>query len=270
MHNLTLSIAPGQNTLIVGCNGVGKTSLFRVLRGLWESSSGTISLPVSPKDGRPKLMYLPQTPYAGTGSLASILSYPVLHQEIGSDEVQVLLKLVDLDYLVERFSAQDGSHVEFSLGELQRLSIARLFLHRPLFAVLDECTSALDEPMVERLYKTCEHRRITVLSVSHRPKHKRFHQRQLTLHAHAGEWSLEPVTQCVTPRSSPEISACNGASRSPPENFQLDDCQIRQPSAKRQSEGSQICQTLTMPTMSARAVTESYFSFIPSIDEFVT
>lgn len=61
-------------------------------------------------------------------------------------ELRALLRAVDLEYLVEREGGLDavvdwGS--QLSLGEQQRLGMARLFYHRPKFAILDECTSGV-------------------------------------------------------------------------------------------------------------------------------
>lgn len=61
-------------------------------------------------------------------------------------ELRRLLRAVDLDYLVEREGGLDavvdwGS--QLSLGEQQRLGMARLFYHNPKFAILDECTSGV-------------------------------------------------------------------------------------------------------------------------------
>lgn len=55
-----------------------------------------------------------------------------------------------------------------SPGERQRLALARLLFHRPKFAILDECTSTLDEAMEAAFYRTCQQRGITVLSIGHR------------------------------------------------------------------------------------------------------
>ena len=59
---------------------------------------------------------------------------------------------VDLEYLLDRYPEFQEVNWgdELSLGEQQRLGMARLFYHRPLFAILDECTSAVTTDMEER------------------------------------------------------------------------------------------------------------------------
>ena len=52
-----------------------------------------------------------------------------------------------------------------SLGETQRLAMARLFFHSPSYAILDECTSAVSSSMEERLYEHCRERNITCITI---------------------------------------------------------------------------------------------------------
>ena len=254
---------------------MGKTSLFRAIAGLWPSS-GQISLPAASADGRPGMLFLPQTPYlghhegheareaSGDGALADILAYPNSGRSVPTHRLQVtlprcscscacvcavalcrlrlpavaistarsthavcavqsLLEEVGLEHLVQSKADRGGlSTEERSLGEMQRLALARLLFQRPHFAVLDEATSTLDEAMVERLYRACEDERITVVSVSHRPKHKRFHAQQLTLEGE-GRWRLHAVDQCSTPRSvSQQLGSSSPAGFPPSLDLQVD------------------------------------------------
>ncbi|EER08770.1 conserved hypothetical protein, partial [Perkinsus marinus ATCC 50983] len=68
-----------------------------------------------------------------------------------------------------------------SLGEQQRLSMARLFWHRPTFAILDECTSAVSIKMERRLFKLCGQLGISLITISHRPALHEFHHHMVTL-----------------------------------------------------------------------------------------
>jgi ABC-type uncharacterized transport system fused permease/ATPase subunit len=63
------------------------------------------------------------------------------------------------------YVAQD----ELSLGEKQRLAIARLLHHKPRFAILDECSSAITSDMEQRMYKVCDDEKITYITIAHRP-----------------------------------------------------------------------------------------------------
>lgn len=84
-----------------------------------------------------------------TGNIELDLLYPVELKEeeaISEERLKTLLAEVDLEYLVEREGGTEavvdwGS--QLSLGEQQRLGMARLFYHTPKFAILDECTSGV-------------------------------------------------------------------------------------------------------------------------------
>ena len=70
---------------------------------------------------------------------------------------------------------------ECSLGEKQRLAIARLVYHKPRFAILDECTSAVSSEMEREMYRICRNNKITYITISHRPALMAFHERILTI-----------------------------------------------------------------------------------------
>lgn len=72
-------------------------------------------------------------------------------------------------YLVDRpdtLKAEVNWEEELSLGEKQRLAMARLYFHKPDYVVLDECTSACAGVMEQRLYNRCKEMGITVITIS--------------------------------------------------------------------------------------------------------
>jgi ABC-type uncharacterized transport system fused permease/ATPase subunit len=235
IRDLSLEIVPGRNLLVVGENGVGKTSLFRTMTGLWPSPAGTITLPhrrgwtgakAAAGDERMAVCFLPQRPYCPLGSLTDVLTYPLCEQAVSLEEMRSLLGIVELEYLM-KYTTGDTQQTKatgagiaagcatalrdwdstLSLSETQRIAIARLIWHKPRFAVLDECTSTLSEEMAAVVYEACATAGIAVVSVSHRPKHKRYHSQVLTLGRGGGAWTLEdigdnpPSTPPATPRS---------------------------------------------------------------------
>ncbi|XP_019415077.1 PREDICTED: ABC transporter D family member 1 [Lupinus angustifolius] len=195
VDDLTLRIESGSNLLITGPNGSGKSSLFRVLGGLWPLISGYIVKPGIGSDLNKEIFYVPQRPYTAVGTLRDQLIYPLTSdQEVEplTDSGMVeLLKNVDLEYLLDRYSPQKEVNWgdELSLGEQQRLGMARLFYHKPKFAILDECTSAVTTDMEERFCAKVRAMGTSCITISHRPALVAFHDVVLSLDGEGG-WSV--------------------------------------------------------------------------------
>lgn len=86
---------------------------------------------------------------------------------------------VELSYIVDRegdFNSVNDWNDVLSGGEKQRMAMARLFYHRPLFAILDECTSAVSVDVEAKLYNRAKELEITLLTVSHRLTLFKFHE----------------------------------------------------------------------------------------------
>eukprot|EP01046_Picozoa_sp_COSAG06_P007601 COSAG06_NODE_372_length_16686_cov_16.467354_15_plen_113_part_00 len=87
----------------------------------------------------------------------------------------------------------------FSGGEAQRFAMARLYLHRPAFAVLDEASAAISVDIESELMLGCHRRGITMISVSHRQHLRKYHKRVLTVLGDGeGGWAQEDLSaECV-------------------------------------------------------------------------
>ena len=187
---LTLALNPGENLVVVGASGIGKSSLLRAIAGLWTRGDGVIRRP--PLE---EIFFLPQKPYMLLGSLHDQLRYPRLEDSFSDDELQQVLDLVNLGDLAKRMggfdSAPDWADV-LSLGEQQRLAFARLLLHKPRFAVLDEATSALDKANEARLYSLLKKLDIHYISVGHRQSLLDYHDKVLELQGDE-KWRVLPA-----------------------------------------------------------------------------
>lgn len=169
VKNLTFTIKPKQSVIIAGPNGSGKSSLFRVLGNLWRVESGKLIRP-----DRDQLFYICQKPYMTLGSLKNQIIFPDTQSKVSDAELVDILRIVELKYLLERDhtldSVNDWQDV-LSGGEKQRMALARLIYHKPQFAILDECTSAVAIDVEQRIYKyLSEDLNCTLLSVTHRVK----------------------------------------------------------------------------------------------------
>lgn len=95
---------------------------------------------------------------------------------------------VDLEYLLDRYPPEKEINWgdELSLGEQQRLGMARLFYHKPKFAILDECTSAVTTDMEERFCAKVRAMGTSCITISHRPALVAFHDLVLSLDGEGG------------------------------------------------------------------------------------
>ncbi|KAA8546824.1 hypothetical protein F0562_003251 [Nyssa sinensis] len=195
VEDLTLKVESGSNLLITGPNGSGKSSLFRVLGGLWPLVSGHIVKPGVGSDLNKEIFYVPQRPYTAVGTLRDQLIYPLSAdqevEQLTPSGMAELLKNVDLEYLLDRYPPEKEINWgdELSLGEQQRLGMARLFYHKPKFAILDECTSAVTTDMEERFCAKVRAMGTSCITISHRPALVAFHDVVLSLDGEGG-WNV--------------------------------------------------------------------------------
>lgn len=94
------------------------------------------------------------------------------------DDLFELLKEVRLGYLVDREGGWDKENDwndVLSGGEKQRMAMGRLIYHRPTYAILDECTSAVSMDVEGHLYTYMKEQNITLITVSHRDTLWKYH-----------------------------------------------------------------------------------------------
>uniref|UniRef100_A0A8C1D697 ATP-binding cassette, sub-family D (ALD), member 4 n=1 Tax=Cyprinus carpio carpio TaxID=630221 RepID=A0A8C1D697_CYPCA len=202
VKDLTLKISQGTHMLVVGNTGTGKTSLLRVLNGLWEACNGSVEMTTC--FGPRGVLFLPQKAYLTDGTLREQVIYPLkdIYPSSGSiDDERILkyLELVGLSNLLSRIGGLDTKvdwnwYDVLSPGEMQRLCFARLFYLQPKYAVLDEATSALTEEAEGQLYKACKQLGMTLISLGHRSTLKKHHDIMLRL-CGGGQWELTKLKE---------------------------------------------------------------------------
>lgn len=154
VRNISFYASPGETIAFVGPSGEGKTTILRLILGLVEPDSGEITMQTSNGESiavsestRRFCSYVPQGNTVFSGSIADNLR--VVRPEASNEELEKALKTADaLDFINELplgMDTQIGENgVNFSEGQIQRISIARAILRDAPVIVMDEATSALD------------------------------------------------------------------------------------------------------------------------------
>ncbi len=172
LSDISLTLAEGTFTVLVGPSGVGKSTLLRILGGLIRPSSGEIRIanesqhPVGLMFQQDNLM-----PWrTATENVRLPLEIQGVSGSVAQERVQELLSLVGLDGFENSYPAQ------LSGGMAQRVALARALVHRPSLLLLDEPFGALDALTRERMgrellriwqTRTREAKSVTVFMVTH-------------------------------------------------------------------------------------------------------
>ncbi len=185
VENLNITLPQGSSLLIQGKSGAGKTTLLRTIAGLWSYAEGEVICPINSQ------LFLSQKPYVPQGNLMSALTYPNKPDNISHTKAVEILNKVQLGHLAEQLEKEQDWTRILSLGEQQRLAFARLILHKPAVAFLDEATASMDEGLEFAMYQLLKQElpKTTLISVGHRSTLKALHQQQLALQD-KGQWQL--------------------------------------------------------------------------------
>jgi putative ATP-binding cassette transporter len=182
------SLRPNERTLVMGPSGAGKSTLFRAIAGIWPFGGGSIAVPANAS-----LMMLPQRPYFPIGSLQAAIAYPAEASAYGADRIRDVLIAVGLPKLATQLDEEAHWNRMLSLGEQQRLGLARALLLAPQYLFLDEATASLDEASEAMLYRLIAQQlpATTVVSIGHRSTLEAFHQRNVVLARDGDRFALQ-------------------------------------------------------------------------------
>ena len=262
---ISATVSDGESLMVTGPNAAGKTSLNRVISGLWSPGGGALLV------DRSDVAVVPQRAYSCIGSLQDQITYPVIiapEQRTPElvQKMRQLLSIVGIEYLADReqqeqltkakaaadqiaklaqtqlqrqylrspdspAESEEAKQLEslrkeeaaareaaaaaeaagggwdqtrvwedsLSLGEQQRLAMARLFYRQPRFGVLDECTSAVSVDVETKLYQAAAEKGITTVTISQRLALEQFHSQQLRLGLpSASGWELRQIGRGVS------------------------------------------------------------------------
>ena len=168
----------GERVLVTGPSGSGKSTLFRAIAGIWPFGSGRVTVPEGAKT-----MLVPQRPYFPVSPLAAAISFPAKAGTFDDARIAEALIAVGLPGLAARLHEEEHWSRILSLGEQQRLAVARALLHAPDYLFLDEATASLDEAAEAALYRLLQDRLkgATIISIGHRSTLGAFHSRRIEL-----------------------------------------------------------------------------------------
>ena len=153
LHEIALSIAPGEVVALVGPSGAGKTTVASLLPRFWDVTAGRITLDghdvraLSFTDLRGAVGIVPQEPALFSGTIRENIAYA--RPDASADDVNAAARAAHAIEFIERLpdglDTRVGERgIKLSGGQRQRIAIARVFLKDPAVVVLDEATSSLD------------------------------------------------------------------------------------------------------------------------------
>lgn len=176
-----LILTPGHSVVITGRTGSGKSTLFRVLAGIWPFGHGRVEIPENS-------FFLPQRPYIPLGTLKHVITYPHAVDDYSHEQIVQALRDAGLPRLCERVGDDDNWPTRLSGGEQQRIALARALLAKPDWIFLDEATASLDPAAEEDLYRVLRERlpHATLVSIAHRPSVAAFHDGRMVFQREEG------------------------------------------------------------------------------------
>lgn len=178
LSNFNTVIEKGKVYAIVGTSGIGKSTLFKLLLGVYPCAEGSIKLKTETEElevannTRSLFSYVPQGNMLFSGSIRENVTF--INPDASEKEIQKALKISCCDEFIKELPeglntviGEKGAGL--SEGQLQRLALARAILSNAPIMLLDEATSALDEETERKVLENLKNlEEVTVLIVTHK------------------------------------------------------------------------------------------------------
>jgi ATP-binding cassette, subfamily B, bacterial len=177
LQAISLDISKNEKVGIVGASGSGKTTLIKLLLGYYELPEGTVALDNDVLDSRrlvDLISYVPQDTALFHRTVSENIAYGASGKTTQADIEQAARRAHAHEFILnidKKYDALVGERgIKLSMGQRQRIAIARAFLSKKPILVLDEATSALDsesEVLVQQSLEDLWHDK-TVIAIAHR------------------------------------------------------------------------------------------------------
>jgi ABC-type multidrug transport system fused ATPase/permease subunit len=180
LRDMSFRISTGETVAIVGMNGSGKSTIGLLATRLYEPESGSILLggrdirEISPRSLRSIVTLVPQDPILFDETIRGNLLYG--NPRATNQDLDTVAALTQLNEVLQRVPGGFDEPLgplggRLSGGEKKRLALARTLLQEPNLLILDEITSALDEPAAASILQGLDwfRKTRTLIIISHRP-----------------------------------------------------------------------------------------------------
>lgn len=190
VEDLTVHIERGTRVLVTGPGEMAKMALFRATADLWDHGHGRIRRP-----NHHCICFLPERPYLPPGTLRETLVHANRTEPPPEEQIRQVMEGLDLQETIDRIGGLDVERDWddlLSLGELQRLAIARVLLVAPDFAVLDRIETTLEGRRMHDVLGMLDGAGITYVTIGRSDSDLPHYDMVLELTG-TGPWSLHPA-----------------------------------------------------------------------------